>query len=144
MSGHHWHALRQYATPDVSRTQEYTIDWLADKTVIAACAIGKPQAFLASLRQTGATIAQSFVLPDHDPFSAATIDSIVHAARKHAAQAIVVTAKDMTKLVGRNTHPDWPCPLIVPELALVFKDHQPDTWAGLRQDILACANSEID
>ena len=61
------------------------------------------------------------MLPDHDPFTAHTVGRLVELARSMEAEYIVVTDKDWSKLRG-IPEGDWPCPVVRPELALVFDE----------------------
>lgn len=113
---HEWLDLRVHYGHDV---QVRPIDWLRSKRVVAACAIGNPDAFLAQARDAaGIDLAARFVLRDHDPFNTATIARIAKAASN--ADAIVVTEKDWSKLskVATDT---WPCAVAVPRLGMQFE-----------------------
>jgi len=143
VSRHAWKQLWVYDPRHVQGCAHAAVDWLKAKRVVGACAIGKPDAFFAAIEQAGATIAARFVLRDHDPFKRSTIERIMHAAGQHNADAIVVTAKDMTKISTQSRGMDFPCPIIVPELELVFAEKQPDTWAGLKKEILDVVSQDV-
>lgn len=113
---HLWTALRD--ADDTPRP----LDALAGRRVLGVCAIGNPAGFAHALRATvGAAGPQPEVvtLPDHDPYSAATILRIADTARRMDAEFIVTTDKDWSKLrtVPRG---QWPCPVLRPELSLSF------------------------
>jgi tetraacyldisaccharide 4'-kinase len=110
--------------------------YIAGKRVVAACAIGRPAGFLAALERAHADVVETVVLPDHDPFSRASIDRICAPVADSAVHAIVLTRKDWTKLVRRPI--DWPCPVAIPTLTVEFRAG----WEALAHDILAVAASE--
>lgn len=112
---HEWLDLRVHHGHDV---QVRPVDWLRSKRVVAACAIGNPDAFIAHVRDAaGRELVARVVLRDHDPFNVATIARIVKAAEK--CDAIVVTEKDWTKLASVPSE-KWPCAVAVPRLGLQF------------------------
>lgn len=99
------------------------LDWLLGKRIVGVSAIGNPRGFIDALRATlGQTPpAELITLPDHDPYSPATVRRISDAAARCGAGAIVITDKDWSKL--RRLPPStWPCPIIRPVLALAFID----------------------
>lgn len=71
---------------------------LAGQAVLAACGIGNPSAFAATLAQLGARISQLVALPDHHAYTAADVDGLERLARERAVGRVVVTAKDAVKL----------------------------------------------
>lgn len=102
------------------------------KRSVAACAIGNPGPFLAALRQATGAAVDEFIRPDHDPFSIPTVGALLNLAQSKAAAAVVVTAKDWSKL--QRVKPDvWPCPVVVADLEMHFDRG----WDGLRQALLA-------
>lgn len=133
ITAHQWTELTVH-TADNARTE--TVSFLARKRIVAACAIGRPDAFLAECARSGATIAESIILRDHDPFSEATIARLQHAAA--GADAIVLTAKDWTKLAQRRIN--WPVPVCIPALDLHFRAG----WEHLAADVLAVAATPPD
>ncbi|HZW08353.1 MAG TPA: tetraacyldisaccharide 4'-kinase [Phycisphaerales bacterium] len=114
---------------------EAPVSWLRGKRVVAACAIGRPGPFLGAIERAGALAAESFVLPDHHAFGAATVRRISRAAVARDAEAIVLTEKDWTKLADRPV--PWPCPVVRPRLELAFRSG----WDTLAADLLAAAAS---
>lgn len=112
---HEWLDLRVHHGHDV---QVRAVDWLRSKRVVAACAIGNPEAFMAQTREAvGADLAASIVLRDHDPFNVASVARIAKAAEK--SDVIVVTEKDWSKL-SKVPAETWPCALAVPRLGMQF------------------------
>jgi tetraacyldisaccharide 4'-kinase len=97
------------------------LDWLLGKRTVGVCAIGNPRGFLDALQLTLGPNAsfEQIVLPDHDPFLPATVTRILESAKRSAADAIVITDKDWSKLrlLPATT---WPCPIVRPLLSLGF------------------------
>lgn len=80
---------------------------LTGKKVAVFCAIGRPERFLKSVRETGGEIVASFFKPDHEPFHAEELRDF---AEKSGADALVCTEKDHVKLAS-----DFKCQLpIIP------------------------------
>ncbi len=134
VAAHEWAGLA--VVHQGSETAE-PVSFLASKRVVAACAIGQPAGFLSGLERAHAYVVESVVLPDHDPFSNATIERICRAASDMPARisAIVVTGKDWTKLEDRAI--EWPCPVVVSRLELTFGHG----WDDLARDLCATASS---
>jgi tetraacyldisaccharide 4'-kinase len=133
---HAWSSLRVI---DRGAEREEPVAWLRGKRVVAACGIGNPAAFIASVKAATASNVEEFVRPDHDPFSVATTGALLNLAQRSAAAAIVVTAKDWAKL--RRVKPDaWPCPVVIPQLDLAFDRG----WDELREAVLNARTEDID
>jgi len=113
---HIWTALKQRAS---SEDRMLPLETLSGRRVIGCCAIGHPDGFRRSLAAVVGSASPVLALPDHDPFSDRTVQSLTNSARSERADFIVVTDKDWSKLRAR---PDaiWPCPVVRPELAIVF------------------------
>ena len=130
ITAHEWSELTVHSA-DNDRTEP--VSFLAGKRVVVACAIGRPDAFLADCARAGATVTEPIILRDHDPFNAATIARIEQAASSTGANAIVLTAKDWTKLAPRRIN--WPVPVCIPTLDLHFRSG----WERLAADVLTVA-----
>lgn len=115
---HVWRGLRLHQGPGAG--EEAAVSWLRGRRVVACCAIGNPGPFLAGVREHGAEVRE-MVLRDHDPFGPGTAGRLAALAREHGAAGIVVTAKDWVKL-ARYSAGDWPCPVVVPRLAIEFRE----------------------
>lgn len=132
VTAHEWTDLEIHAE---GRSRREPAAWLVRRRVLAVCAIGRPDAFLEACRRSGAEVASSITLRDHDPYADAAIRRISEAAAAARADAIVTTAKDWTKLSRRGI--DWPAPVCVPRLELAFRTG----WEELSRDVLAIASS---
>ena len=88
------------ALVDARTGQRQPIRWLADKRVVAAAAVGEPDAFFAQLRAAGARVeARSY--RDHHAFNASDVFELAAAAGRR--EGLVCTLKDAVKLA-----PLWP------------------------------------
>jgi len=161
---HIWTALSTDSPVPEAVGGRLPLDWVLGKRVVAACAIGNPEGFLHCLRATldsgrtkspataapGGTLAAAIVLPDHDPFSPATIQRLLDSAATAKADVIMVTEKDWSKL-RRLPADTWkvrrhgeraarPIPVSRPVLSMVF-DLSPGTLspAEFEQRVLAIA-----
>jgi tetraacyldisaccharide 4'-kinase len=64
------------------------------------CGIAHPQSFHQTLEQHGISLAGLYPLDDHQVYSSAVVDRLVHKAQQTGADFLVTTEKDMVKLVG--------------------------------------------
>lgn len=103
-------------------------EYLRGRSVVGACAIGNPGAFLAQVeRAAGRPCAARVVLADHDSYQAPTVARLFDAARQHGAAAIVTTEKDWVKLGKRSVA--WPCEIVVPRLELELVSGEKELWS---------------
>lgn len=116
LASHAWTDLRVRAPEGQDTAAD--VGWLSGRRVVASCAIGNPGPFLAALRSAGAAVVDEIVLRDHDEYAARTRARLMDAARAGRADAIVVTEKDWSKLA--RAAEAWPCPVVRPQLGLVF------------------------
>lgn len=144
ITSHVWTALKRARAHAPEDDDTLPLDHLLGRRVVAACAIGNPRGFLTALRRTlhtdrtrPGTLAQVFELPDHDRFSEATAERIRDAAAAHDADMIVVTDKDWSKL-RRYPSRFWPCPIVRPDLAVVFNSGQ----VAFETEVLAAVGGE--
>lgn len=99
-----------HGSPPLAHTAHGWIGWLRDEVarplplsalastpVAAACGIGNPQAFFATLsRQTSAVVHQQ-AFPDHHAYRPTEVEDLMRLAATRGAQAVVVTEKDWVK-----------------------------------------------
>ncbi len=89
--------------------------WLTGKHIVAACAIGNPHPFLASIAHHNPATLTTLTLPDHDPYGPAALKRLLTLSSN--ADALVVTQKDWSKL--KFVQPAlWKCPVAVTQLEL--------------------------
>jgi len=111
---HAWTGLR-----GISEDRNEPVSWLRGKSVVVACAIGNPHAFVAQVAcAVGREPVASILLRDHDPFHEGTVDQIITKAMETRADAVVMTNKDVSKLNPEEV--GWPCPVVRPQLEMRF------------------------
>ena len=89
---------------------------LAAVPTFAACAIGRPEAFVAEAGRR-CKLVGSMVLDDHDAFAPATVAKLAERIAASGAKALLVTEKDWSKL-SRLASGTLPCEVYRPELKL--------------------------
>jgi len=104
---------------------------LAGKRVVAASAIGDPEAFIAQTKATGAAV-QAATWRDHHGFGDDDVAWLAKAARK--ADHVVITRKDAVKLRER-----WPASVPEPLVALLDLDWEEghDALIGALETVVA-------
>lgn len=112
------HAWAGFSVAAGGADEEHPLAWAAGRALVAACAIGHPEPFLAEAgRASGRDLAGRLILRDHDPYAPPTVRRLIRLAADARADAIIVTEKDWSKL--RRVPPgDWPCPVVRPRLEL--------------------------
>ncbi len=76
------------------------IEQLSDEKIFAFCGIGNPDAFFSTVRTLGAELVGSRAYDDHHHYTDACIAEIREQAGELAADLILTTQKDWTKLVS--------------------------------------------
>jgi tetraacyldisaccharide 4'-kinase len=76
-------------------------DLEAGAKVFLVTAIARPERFVSSVRELGFEIAGELRFPDHHPYLEPTLARIAEAFRSSGAEAVLTTAKDGVKLLGR-------------------------------------------
>lgn len=89
---------------------------LASVPTFAACAIGRPEAFVAEAGRR-CKLVGSMVLNDHDAFAPATVAKLAKQITASGAKALLVTEKDWSKL-SRLAPGTLPCEVYRPELQM--------------------------
>jgi len=103
-----------------SGDERQELSWLDGQRVLAVCAIGNPDAFLAEARsEVGERLVGSIVMRDHDSYSASAVRRLCRRAESARADVILTTEKDWVKL-ARAPVDLWPCPIARPRLDLAF------------------------
>lgn len=72
-----------------------------DAKVFLVTAIARPERFVGSVRELGFEVAGELRFPDHHPYPAPSLNKIAEAFRSSGAAAVLTTAKDGVKLLGR-------------------------------------------
>lgn len=89
---------------------------LSGRRVLAFAGIGRPEKFFDSLREAGAEIVESRPFPDHHPYTAAEIDTLLQRSRD-AGLLPVTTRKDWVRLP-----PDRRDGIAVLDITLTWQD----------------------
>ena len=77
--------------------EKITIEQLKDKKIFAFCGIGNPDAFLNTIRNTGANLVGSKIYNDHYHYTNDCLADIYEQARCLKADLILTTQKDWTR-----------------------------------------------
>ncbi len=77
--------------------EEITIEQLRSRKIFAFCGIGNPDAFLNTIRSTGANLVGSKIYNDHYHYTDSDIDDIHGQANRLEADLILTTQKDWTR-----------------------------------------------
>ncbi len=91
----------RHAPADVralSGNAKWTLDRLRGLPVVAACGIGNPGAFWATLESSGVTLLDHREFPDHHVFNADEIARLVEWSREKKSEALLITEKDAVKI----------------------------------------------
>jgi tetraacyldisaccharide 4'-kinase len=83
------------------RPAEESLAALQGRRVLAFAGIGDPGRFFRTLRSVGVDVAAEKAFPDHHPYTADDIATLVAQAQREAL-TLVTTEKDMVKLRGLN------------------------------------------
>ena len=99
----------------------------AGARVLLVTAIARPDAFSALARSLGLAIAGELRFPDHHRYPPASLARIAEAWRATGADAVLVTAKDRVKLLGRLDAPLAELP--------IRADPEPAFWEWLDREL---------
>lgn len=113
---HHWEDLLD-AAGNPAR-----LDELAEKRVVAVCAIGNPKSFLTTLSRHVGAVLHSEILPDHCPYSKGQIENLMDQACLRGADALVLTEKDWVKWREQLAGNILPLPVLRPRLSIRLLD----------------------
>jgi tetraacyldisaccharide 4'-kinase len=97
----------------------------AGTPVFLVSAIARPDGFTAAVRAQGFEILGELRFPDHHPYPPESLDRIAAAFRTSGAAALLATAKDRVKLLGR-----LPADLPLAELP-IRAEPEPSFWDWL-------------
>ncbi len=79
------------------------LEQLSNQPVLAFCAIGHPRSFFASVEDLGARVLDRRTWPDHHPFAAEDIASLVQWTQQYpAATRVICTMKDWVKIQSES------------------------------------------
>ncbi|MGA1980177.1 MAG: tetraacyldisaccharide 4'-kinase [Sedimentisphaerales bacterium] len=114
--------------------EKITIEQLKDKKIFAFCGIGNPDAFLNTVRNTGANLVGSKIYNDHYHYTDADFDDIHNRANRLEADLILSTQKDHTHYAIRNTRYGIPFAYLAVEIKFLTGE---DKLKQLIKDALA-------
>ncbi len=77
---------------------QYEIDFLKGKRIMAFSGIGNPDAFTGILKECGALLAECVSFPDHYCYSKKDLDRLLETAEKNGVEAVITTEKDVVRL----------------------------------------------
>lgn len=77
------------------------------KKVVAVSAVADERSFLSAVEATDAEVAAALSFRDHHDYPEATLEEITRALAESHADAVITTAKDGVKLLGRLDLPVW-------------------------------------
>lgn len=99
-----------------SAAGETAVEQLKGRRVFAFCGIGNPDAFLSTIKSTGADIVGSKIYNDHYHYTDADIDEINGRAYCLEADFVLSTQKDYTHYAGRDTRGEIPFAYLAVEI----------------------------
>ncbi len=98
-------ACRLRGGSPVLHTAGGTVPLAAGSKVLLVSGIARPERFAAAVRELDFAVMGELRFPDHHPFPPASLDRIAARAVASGAAAVLVTAKDRVKLLGRLAAP---------------------------------------
>jgi len=78
--------------------EEYNLNYLSGKSVLAFSGIARPEAFYLTLTQLGAKLVDTMRFPDHHHYTRDDLIRLAERSRRCGATMLVCTAKDAVKL----------------------------------------------
>lgn len=100
--------------------QEITIEQLRGRKIFAFCGIGNPDAFLNTIKSTGANLIGSKIYNDHYYYTDSDINDIHDRANRLEADLILTTQKDWTRTtLLSSTKKDIPFAYLAVELKFI-------------------------
>jgi len=104
---------------------------IAGQRVGLFCALGRPDRFIASIKETAAELVATLLGSDHSSFSEETLQIFAEECRKKGAKALVCSAKDAVKLPPQLT---LNLPLAIADSKIELLDGQ-EAWQALQRRI---------
>jgi tetraacyldisaccharide-1-P 4'-kinase len=95
--------------------------------VFLVSAIARPDGFARTVRELGYDVAGELRFPDHHGYPAASLERIASGFRETGAAALLTTAKDAVKLLGRLDLPTAVLP--------IRAEPAPAFWGWLDQEL---------
>ena len=76
------------------------LESLQDRRVVGFCGLGNPAGFRRALEEGGWRLIDFREFPDHHAYTPRDLDHLADWARRHRAEAVLCTRKDLVKLDG--------------------------------------------
>jgi tetraacyldisaccharide 4'-kinase len=114
--------------------EKITLEQLRNRKIFAFCGIGNPDAFLNTVRNTGANLVGSKIYNDHYHYTNDCLADIYEQARYLNADLILTTQKDRTQYAIRNTQYEIPFAYLAVEIKFTSGE---DKLKQLIEDALA-------
>ncbi len=124
-------------SPIYARTmtgEKITIEQIKGKKIFAFCGIGNPDAFLSTIKNTGANLVGSKIYNDHYDYTDGDIDDIHGQANRLGADLILSTQKDYTHYATCATQYEIPFAYLAVEIKFISGE---DKLKQLIKDVLA-------
>lgn len=116
-----------------SAAGEIAVEQLKGKKVFAFCGIGNPDAFLSTIKSTGADLVGSKIYNDHYHYTDADFDDINGRADCLEADFVLSTQKDYTHYATHNTRYEIPFAYLAVEIKFMAGE---DKLKQLIKDVL--------
>jgi tetraacyldisaccharide 4'-kinase len=114
--------------------EKSTIEQLKGKKIFAFCGIGNPDAFLNTIRNTGANLVGSKIYNDHHRYTDSDIDDIHNQANRLGADLVLSTQKDHTHYATFAAQYEIPFAYLAVEIKFIAGE---DKLKQLIKDVLA-------
>jgi tetraacyldisaccharide 4'-kinase len=114
--------------------EKITLEQLRSRNIFAFCGIGNPDAFLSTIKNTGANLVGSKIYNDHYHYTDADFDDIHNQANRLGADLILSTQKDHTHYATCATQYDIPFAYLAVEIKFTSGE---DKLKQLIEDALA-------
>jgi tetraacyldisaccharide 4'-kinase len=114
--------------------EKITIEQLRSRKVFAFCGIGNPDAFLSTIKSTGANLVGSKIYNDHHHYTDSDIDDIYGQANRLGADLILSTQKDHTHYATGATQYEIPFAYLTIKIKFIAGE---DKLKQLIEDVLA-------
>jgi tetraacyldisaccharide 4'-kinase len=117
-----WRATRYLGSPRLAEPFGAPVA-LDSASVVAVAGIARPAQFFSDVRAAGWSIAGEMAFGDHHAYSRRDLERIAGLARKHGADLVITTEKDLVRLL-----PFRPFPMPIASVPLVTTIEPPDTF----------------
>ncbi|TVQ52062.1 MAG: tetraacyldisaccharide 4'-kinase [Phycisphaerales bacterium] len=118
---HRWSHLDIHVPGETARTAPP--NWLNGRGVITMLGVGHPEAVQQQIESLGAKILANLPVRDHERYDVPQLS--VARGLCDGAKGFIITMKDWVKIRELIDPDEWPCPIIVPRVAMeIFRGRQ--------------------